>query len=412
MDLLFAPVALFNEDMTVEAYYFRHRKGNDIIEATRGTGVLDGAMLSAPLELLNKIGLEAFTMGKPIVVPIDNFMLLTCLEFQCQAPPEKVIFLVDHRVKMEEPYIANMKRLKAMGYRFGIQKLDEWEPYRLVLAQCDFIFYDYRRFDEQEQNLLRAEVGKVYPHLQTVYAHIYSMEDFETLKKNTHGLYEGRFYHMPVMKREKQVSPLQANQISLLNMVQDNQFEFSEVSKVIERDTALTINLLQLVNSPYIGLRNKVKSINHAVTMLGQEEVRKWITTAVAKMLGANKPSELTRLSLIRAKFCESLAKNFRLADEAQGLFLMGLFSVLDAVLDMPMDEALNMVHVSDVIRDALVDGAGAYYPVYDFVLQYEEANWPSVSRMLIINDITPEDICTAYTDAFLWYRDLLGEEV
>lgn len=410
MDLLIVPVPLFNKDMAVDAYYFRHQKGNDILEATKGTTLLDGAMNSPPLEMLNTVGLEAFTMGKPIFVPINNFMLLASLENQCTQPADKIIFLLDNNVKIEEPYIANMKRLKNLGYRFGIQKIDQMEAYADILEQCSFIFYDHRLFDEPGQVQLRADIEKRYRKLTCVYTHINTMEQFGQLSQSHKGLYEGRFYRTPVTRGKHEVTPLQVNLINLINLVRDENFEFDDVSKIIQRDTALTISLLRLVNSPFIGLRNKVKTINHAVTMLGQTEVRKWITTAVSRLLGTDKPSEITRLSLVRAKFCEALASRFGLQKEAQSLFLMGLFSVLDAILEMPMDEALKLVHVSDSIYEALVDNKGEYYPVYQFMMLYESADWKTVSRMLILHDMTTEDVYNAYVEALCWYGELLNE--
>jgi len=139
--------------------------------------------------------------------------------------------------------------------------------------------------------------------------------------------------------------------------------------------------------------------------------VRKWVTTAVSKMLGAKKPAEITRLSLIRAKLCEAMASKFNMQAESGGLFLMGLFSVLDAILERPMEEALGLVHVSDAIREALVEQTGPYYPVYQFILQYEAANWNAISRTLIVRDIAASDVFSAYTESLCWYRDLIEEK-
>ncbi|MDR2932456.1 MAG: HDOD domain-containing protein [Oscillospiraceae bacterium] len=411
MDLLVVPVPLFNKDIAVEAYYFRHHKGNDILQASKGTSFLDGAMYSPPLEMLNTIGVEALSMGKPMFVPIDNYMLLASLELQCSQPADKIIFLLDDEVLMDEPHLANMRRLKGLGYRFGIQKIMSVEHYIPVLDMCDFVFYDYRLIDTAEQQQLRTDMERQYKKIQAVFTHINTMDLFKGAIVQCPGCwYEGRFYRTPLTKGQTEVSPLQINQINLLNLVRDENFEFDDVAKIIQRDTALTIALLRLVNSPFIGLRNKVKTINHAVTMLGQTEVRKWITTAVSKLLGADKPNEITRLSLVRARFCEALAVKFGMEDEAQGMFLMGLFSVLDAILERPMDEALQLVHVSDVIYEALVDHKGAYYPVYEFLLQYEGANWKTVSRMLILYDVATEDVYASYVDALCWYRELLDD--
>jgi EAL and modified HD-GYP domain-containing signal transduction protein len=144
--------------------------------------------------------------------------------------------------------------------------------------------------------------------------------------------------------------------------------------------------------------------------MLGQTEIRKWITTAVSRLLGAEKPGEVTRLSLIRARFAEELAIRFGMEKESQSLFLMGLFSVLDAILDKPIDEALDMVQVSEDIREALVNRTGKYSMIFQFMLEYEAANWNVVSRLLILNDLETEDIYSAYVNAMVWYNDIISD--
>jgi EAL and modified HD-GYP domain-containing signal transduction protein len=411
MDLLIVPVPLFNEDITVEAYYFRHRKGNDLLDGI-GMSLLDGAMLSPPLEMLNLVSMEALTMGKPIFVPVTKYMLLSHLEAQSRQPAEKIIFLIDgSELDEADPYLANIEYLNTLGYRFGLQKISDIEKMEPILERCDFVFYDHRVYDHMSEVKIRITVTHKYKHITSVYTHINNMDLFRELRSRYKGLFEGNFYRTPLTKGKHEVSPLQVNLINLLNKVRDENFEFDEISAIIQRDPMLTVSLLRLVNSAYFALREKVKSINQAVVMLGQTEIRKWITTAVARLLGAEKPGEVTRLSLIRARFAEELANKFGMEKEAQSLFLMGLFSVLDAILDRPIEEALDMVHVSEDIRAALVDKTGKYSVIFQFILEYEAANWNVVSRLLILHDLDTEAIYRSYVNAMIWYNDIIGNE-
>ena len=156
-----------------------------------------------------------------------------------------------------------------------------------------------------------------------------------------------------------------------------------------------------------MAVNSGVTTIRHAAAMLGQRELKKWITTAVVKELCSDKPNEIPRLSMLRAKFAENLAPVFEKAIHSSELFLMGLFSVLDLILDKPMEEALEMVKVSGDIREALVNRDGKFASVLDFMLQYENANWQEVSRQLIVNDIDVETISGAYNNALNWYKEL-----
>ena len=207
---------------------------------------------------------------------------------------------------------------------------------------------------------------------------------------------------------QQEVAPLKVNYIQLLNLVNKADFDLQEVADIIGHDIALTVSLLKMVNR--MTINSDISSIRHAAAMLGQKELKRWINTAVVGELCADKPNEITRLSLLRAKFAENLAAGFDLMMKKEELFLMGLFSVLDAVLDKPISEALNMVTVSSDIRNALVDNTGSLAPVYEFLLQYEGANWPEVSRLMILKKLELETVSEAYIASLTWYRALMAE--
>jgi EAL and modified HD-GYP domain-containing signal transduction protein len=408
VDLLVVPVPLFSEENAVEAYMFRYSKGNDLLSAAKEGIHFDGAMHSPLLAMLRVVGLDALTMDKPIFVPVSRLMLMTDLASACNEPPDKIIFLIDKDVKGDATNVSNIKRLRESGYRFGLCGISNIVAYMPILELCDFIFYDQRIFGEQGQVKLRNQIAGKFSHIRCVYTDVNSMEIYQSARKKFKGFYEGSFYRKPFSEGDTKVSPLQINMINLLNKVRADNFDFDAVSKIIMRDPALTVSLLRMVNTGSRGRRNEIKTINGAVVMLGQEEVRKWITAAAANHLGSDKPNEITRLSLIRARFVEALAVKFGLYADAPSLFLMGVFSVLDAMLEMPMEDALNLVLVSDDIRAALVSHSGKFGDIYRFIIDYESANWAAVSRMLILYDLTPEVIYDAYVESLCWYRDML----
>ena len=161
-----------------------------------------------------------------------------------------------------------------------------------------------------------------------------------------------------------------------------------------------------------MAVNSEITSIRHAAAMLGQRELKKWINAAVANNLYADKPNEVTRLSLLRAKFAENLAPMFGISKmQTSELFLMGLFSVLDLILNTSMDEALKMVVVSKEIRDALVDHKGVLAPVLEFVLMHEKADWQEVSRLMILQNISMNQVYDAYMQSLQWYCDLFTRE-
>ena len=281
----------------------------------------------------------------------------------------------------------------------------DFEQYRELLKIMDFILLDYKRIDISKAKIYFT---KLLPNLKLVATNVDSQDVFDELvKEGGYTLYEGDFYRLPVTKGDEEIAPVKVNYIELLNIVNDDDFDLTKAADIIGRDTALVVSLLKMVNR--MTVNGGITTIRHAAAMLGQKELKKWINTAVAAKLCEDKPSELTRVSLIRAKFAENLAPIFEMAGLSSELFLTGLFSVLDIILNKPMDEALLLVRVSKQIESALLRGKGQYAEVLEFVKAYEVADWTEVSRRMVIKNIDMGRVYEAYLDALRWYRDIFA---
>ena len=114
---------------------------------------------------------------------------------------------------------------------------------------------------------------------------------------------------------------------------------------------------------------------------------------------------------MIRAKFAEGLAQPFEMAMASQELFIMGLFSAIDIMLDKTMEEALNMVQVSKNVREALLENKGDFAKILNFIRRYEDADWTEVSRLMVLDNIDMDEVYEAYLNALKWYRDLIPQK-
>jgi len=408
MKLFIVPVPILNRDMEVMAYMFRYQAADRPMISGQSSYSFDGTIDSPVIEILNQVGLQAFTNGKPIFVPITNVALLTDLENQCEAPAEKVVFTLSKSVSSDDTVLHRIKYFKEKGYRFAIQNINNHNigSFGALLPEIDFLLVESQHLEPRILQLVKNN----NPKLKFVACDVDSNELYEQLEPTVYDYFEGPFYRLPVTKGLNSVSPLKINSLQLLNLVRDENFELIDLVKTVQKDTALSVALLKIVNSAHIGMRQKIKSLNQAAAILGQQELRKWVTTAVAKSLGDDRPNELTKLSLTRAKFAENLADKFDLGAHSESLYLMGLFSILDALLEVDMEQAFNIIQVSDEIREALVENQGRFYPVYDYMLKYETADWQGVARINILNGFDADDSYTAYIDAVKWYSDLISE--
>ncbi len=402
--MLVSLIPLFNENMAVCAYSIFTQKDNYLLNPLLlGTGKNDGASRSEGLEMIQTVGMETLSDGKEIFVPVTNISVFADIENQCDAPHSKIVLLMDNTIPPVEMYVNRLRELKEQGYKLAIRKLSvsEFETYKPIFELVDYVFLNHHKIAIDKAKIY---FEKLYPDIKLCAGNIDTMEIFESLKATGgYQLYEGGFYRMPVTKGQNEVAPLKVNYIELLNVVNNNNFELTQAADIIGQDPALTISLLKMVNR--IAINSEITSIRHAAAMLGQKELKKWINTAVVNEMYADKPNEITRISLLRAKFAENLASAFGLAMKADELFLMGLFSVLDVILEKSMEEALEMIHVSDKISEALIDKKGELRPVLEFMLQYEAANWSEVSRQMLLQNIDVDVIDKAYKESLFWYR-------
>ncbi|MCH5257018.1 MAG: HDOD domain-containing protein [Lachnospiraceae bacterium] len=404
--MLVTLIPLFDENMAVSAYSLFAQKKNYLLNPSYlSTGLYDGAGSVPGLEVIESMGIDTLPGDTEVFVAVDNVSVFADINSMYTAPHDRLVLLCDQSITPDAMYISRLKTLKKLGYKLAIRNIpeDKLEEYFEVLLMMDYILINHKKCNIDE---VKKYLKNIHLHINLCVINVDSQEEFDKLKADGgYTLYEGEFYRLPVTKGEEEVTPLKMNYIDLLNMVNGHDFDLQKAAAVISRDTALVISLLKIVNK--LAVNSEITSINHAAAMLGQRELKKWINTAVTNELCADKPNEITRISLLRAKFAENLAPLFDMKMNASELFLMGLFSVIDLILGKPMDKALEMVQLSNNVNEALIGHKGELAPVLDFIIQYEEASWQEVSRQMLLQKIDMNDVYDAYINSLKWYRDL-----
>lgn len=401
-------IPFFDRNMSVSAYSLFTRKNNFLMNPSLlGSRQFDGAAYVDGLELIQELGTTTLSGGKPIFVSLNNISIFSSLESECKNTNHAPILLIDQTFPPVSMYTDRIRELREFGYHFAIRNLPVhcYEDYAPILSQMDYILIDCQKIDAIKASFY---FRKLYPDICICASNIPDMETFGKLSPaETISLFEGTFFRMPVTRGEHKVSPLKINYISLLNLIEEDDFDLTKAADIISQDTALIISLLRLANTR--SFNSEITSVRVAVSMLGQKDLTRWIQTTVIEKLCSDKPNELMRLSLLRAKFAENLAPVFGMAMRSQELFLTGLFSILDIILDCTMEEALSMVRVSGKIRAALLEHTGPLAEVLHFIVKYESAEWQEVSRQLVLKNIEIPDVSHAWVSSLQWYAKLIA---
>lgn len=400
-------IPFFDRNMSVSAYSLFTRKNNFLMNPSLlGSRQFDGAAYVDGLELIQELGTTTLSGGKPIFVSLNNISIFSSLESECKNTNHAPILLIDQTFPPVSMYTDRIRELREFGYHFAIRNLPVhcYEDYAPILSQMDYVLIDCQKIDAVKASFY---FRKLYPDICICASNIPDMETFGKLSPaETISLFEGTFFRMPVTRGEHKVSPLKINYISLLNLIEEDGFDLTKAADIISQDTALIISLLRLANTR--SFNSEITSVRVAVSMLGQKDLTRWIQTTVIEKLCSDKPNELMRLSLLRAKFAENLAPVFGMAMRSQELFLTGLFSILDIILDCSMEEALSMVRVSGKIRTALLEHTGSLAEVLHFIVKYESAEWQEVSRQLVLKNIEIPDVSHAWVSSLQWYAKLI----
>ena len=403
MKTFIVAIPFFDSDMSVCAYRLNSRSGEKLIGMMVEELSMSDAVLTPGLDLVKTLGVEPLTGGRPLFIDINEYHLLMRIPIVLDIPPEKLVCILSHRIFPDEAVLERCKELKGLGFKIALEGIPEGLTKNPLSEYIDSIIVDIRDFTMDDK--FKATMTAIAQLKQVILSYIPDMDKFNSLVGLHNTLYCGSFFSQPITKGVSKISPIKINALNLLRRINEEDFDLGDIADTIGRDPSLSISLLRFINTV---MPRQIESIRNAVAILGQKEVKRWATAAISIQLAEDKPNEITKLSLIRARFAENLAKVFSVGVFSPSLFMMGLFSLLDVILERPMKEAAKEVALDEAVRAALVDKSGDFYYILEFIYAYEHANWDAIAIMMVKYDLELEEITKAFIDSLVWYKALL----
>lgn len=215
---------------------------------------------------------------------------------------------------------------------------------------------------------------------------------------------QGQFFCEPQIVQGKELAASQIIQLKFLAQLNKPQLDFDELQETIKCDVALTCNLLRYLNSAAMGVKNKITSVKQALVLLGEKPMRQWGSLVAITALAGDKPHELLVTSLVRARFCETLAQRRHMDDEALDLFLTGLLSTLDVMLDMPMEAALATLPLPEQVSTILLQGSDCDMgKVFKLVTAAQRGAWGSVLELGSQLHLPHHEMASEYYKTLQW---------
>ena len=358
------------------------------------TSILDTSFL---------IGFEKITAGHPMFINCPRDFLLR--DYLSLFPPNSVVVEILESVKPDQEIVDVCRRLKQAGYTIALDDFvdsPEWAP---LVEIAEIIKVDFRLTDRQEQSAIVARyAGK---KIRMLAEKVETQEEFAADMQMGYSLFQGYFFCRPEMMQHHDLPASKLAYLELLHAATALEFDVQELALKIKHEPSLTFRLLRYLNSAAFGLRAEIHSVAHALSLLGERELRKWIAVVSVGVLADGKPDELMVVPLVRGRFCELLAPLAGMPGHASDLFLLGLLSVMDAILDKPLDSILAELPVRKEIKDALQAQTGLYWQLLEIAIAHERADWERVSALVSETGMDEERVSSLYVSAVDWSTDL-----
>ena len=405
MDVFVARQPIFDREWRLIGYELLFRAGPESI-------VYDGqeeglSTIHVIANTLFAIGHENILRGKKGFINFGRGLLVD--GWRPLLPKEGTVVELLETVEPDSDVLKACQRLREQGYTIALDDFVCHPRFEPLTRFADILKVDVQSTPRPVQQRI---LKKYQPQgIRILAEKVETQEESEWAHQQGFDLFQGYFFARPTTVRGKQIPTGKLACLRLLLEAQKRDLDFDYLEMRISEDVSLSYKLLRYVNAAIFRRLSEIHTIGQALVRLGEDEVRRWIAIAVLPRLAADKPNELVTHSILRARFCETVA---RVADirEADDAFLVGLFSQLDALLDRPLDLALAEVSLAPLIVDVLLDRAASnsdLAKVYRMVRHYQAGEWDKVEGLARGLRIADSLVSQSYLESVRWTNQVLA---
>lgn len=335
----------------------------------------DSTAANAIENFLSSMNSEKFLSGKVAFLTFTQSLLEKNIPKMFET--SKLVIQIEDSLITNPMSHSYITKLKQSGYKIAVIDFEFAPRFFGILDIVDYIKINFSREDPSLENLVK--IGMSFGKKVIAY-NVETAEQYERAKTLGCSYFQGSYLAQKTSSTVKKANHLQSNFFLLMIAVTRDEPDIDEIEEIISRDVSLTYSLLKLVNSAYFALRNRARSVKQALVILGLGQLKQWIYLLSFKQ-DDGAQEELVKLSFLRAMFASELvvlAHDMPIS-RSEG-YLLGMFSTLDKLMDISLDEALEQLPISDEIKNGLLKGEGKAGTLLSLVLSYEKADWRNMS--------------------------------
>ncbi|MCL2496211.1 MAG: HDOD domain-containing protein, partial [Clostridiales bacterium] len=356
------------------------------------------------MESFYTIGLTSMTGGKPAFINFTSTILLENIAILF--PKEQLVIELLEDIEPTAEIVNACRDLCHNGYTLALDDFVYRRELEPLIQLCKIIKFDFLAMPLPQVSDTLKQINIAGKLLLA--EKIESVEMFQKAADMGFKLFQGYFFCKPVTLASKSITPLKAHYALLLREANEGPYmNFRKLANIILGDVALSYKLLRMVNSAYYALPTEVVDIMYALTILGTEDIRKWIFLMAIMDMCSDKPDELIRMSMIRGRFMEQIKQYCRLPYSSESIFLTGLFSLLDVMMEQPMHTALNNMPLASEVLKTLVEHEGPLFDLLRLVISLEQGAWDEADKLSSLFSLSSKQVANEYLEAVKWCNEI-----
>lgn len=321
-------------------------------------------------------------------------------------PKESLVVEILEGCEPTDELFEAVKSLHASGYQLALDDFVPKPEWKRFLPFIAIIKFDIRQIPLDKAAIFIQKLKGT--KIQFIAEKVETYLEFNKAKAAGFDWFQGYFFSKPEMLKNASISPLYLTVSQLLQEVSTKPVDFSKLEAIITADVSLSYKLLKYVNTTSY-LSSEIKSFRQALVYLGEEQLRRFISLLAIANTNTGKPGSLYALSIQRAHFCEAVKSKHLPKTEDGQAFIMGMFSLLDSILDQPLEELLNTISIDNNVSDALLSGHGELGKLLSLAIAYEQANWSEVATLSKELKVSEETLSSSYSEAVKWSESVLA---
>jgi c-di-GMP-related signal transduction protein len=310
-------------------------------------------------------------------------------------------------VPVDAEVIAACQHLKESGFMIALDDFIENDPREPLAEMADIIKVDLTLTTPPQRAALIKRHGPW--RCRMLAEKVETREEFVAARDLGFLYFQGYFFRRPEILTARDVPANRLNYVRMLQAVSRQELDVPELERLIKGEASLCYRLLRYLNSSAFGFKNEIHSVRHALSILGDKEVRRWVRLVAAVGAGQDKPSDLVLAALVRARFGELLSP--QIPHGQSDLFLLGLFSLLDAMLEMTMADVLDKIPLDHETKLVLLGKPSPLRPMYLLMLAHESGEWEAAGQLTTQLGLISDEVAALYWQAQQWARELATHE-